>query len=237
MAEIKDLVEKMEDELRPYAIPLSEASNEQIDRFNELSDIKYVLERMPLTDEQVIMLAYLPQLLENIEALRLDPERDNQTVAEAVADYLIGAAPQYRNGLLHDKIRAEREKYLAGVIDSLMKMDEISVSDFLSMAYEATLKQEIYLLLGNSDAMDDRMVALLLSSEQPLDGIYQEWIGNDLSIEDALLETVDGFLYNCEKDMRSRYEYGGKLPDYIVERFENAAQTEPDDELSEDLEP
>ena len=237
MATMQDLIDKLDDELHSIAVPPSEASGETAERFGNLCVIKNTLAKIPLTDEQVNMLAYMPKPLESIEAVWRDPSRDNQTIAEAVADYLIEAAPQYRRGLLFDKMSNELDRYLADAMSSLAKTGEISTADFVSVSYEVTLKQEILMLFDNDDAINDRMIEILLATKQPLDGIYQEWLGNDLSVEDVLLEMLDSFIYNSEKDLRSQYEYGGKLPDYIVERFERTAQTGPDDEVSEDLEP
>lgn len=228
MAEIKNLIEKMEDELHMIAVPPNEASGEIAQQFGTMCVIKNVLEKMSLTDEQLDMLLYMPKLLHSIEALWSDLSRDNQTIAEAVNDYLLSSVPEYRHRKLSDRARTEYEEY----IESLKTMPPEKIID---AAYEIAYKADMLAVI--EEITDEDNICVLLTLEQPLASLYSEWLGNDYSIMEDLELTSDDLIRKQEKDLRSQYEYGGKLPDYIVEWFESETQADPDDEFLEDLEP
>jgi len=240
MATKDDLLEKLENEIHLFAVPPSEAADDfYLKRIGAMTAIKGELGNLPLTDEQVEMLMSFDNPLFGIEAVWTDPLRDigEKSVSEAVAVYLIEAVSQYRRTLLYGKMKAEYDKYLAEVIEYLAKTNEISPIRLVNEAHEMAQKQSILLILEDDTAIDDRMVEILLSTEYPLDGIYQEWLDNDLSTKDMLLETMDGFVYQREKDLLCDYQNGEELPEYLMKRFDDMAQGDFNGDLTEDLEP
>ena len=60
----------------------------------------------------------------------------------------------------------------------------------IESAYEFTMKNELYLMVDAGE-MSARQVDTLLTFEHPLDALYQDWIDCDISLCDALRDSID----------------------------------------------
>lgn len=77
--------------------------------------------------------------------------------------------------------------------DLLEFLKSLPPEEIIRHSYEKTMKEDFLLILENK--MDDFPDAtLLIETEQPLDYLYNEWLGNDFSylplLEDTLYNTM-----------------------------------------------
>lgn len=74
---------------------------------------------------------------------------------------------------------------------SLSKMD---VDDVIYKSYETTYREQIYCILESEteDRLEEQQIKRLLSIDNLLDFMYQEWMKTDVSDYDILTEVIFG---------------------------------------------
>jgi len=229
-----DLIYELENEIGRFATPLIETPDESnLKRFRAMTVIKSELESLPLTDEQVEMLMSFYKPLQNIEAFWTNPMRQNgdKNVSEVVADYLMEGLSKYRCSKLHNNAMIEHENYFA-------RIKKLPPQQIIEVAYEMVLKDEILSILADlNHSMDGRTVEILLSTQNPIDSIYQEWLGGNQPLRDMLKSTMASFVEQSENKLLRDYQNGAELPEYLVKRFDDMVLDNSDYELTEGFEP
>ena len=99
---------------------------------------------------------------------------------------------------LYEKISKEYEAY----INNLKKETPTYIID---KSYETTIKEEItYLFDPNSRYFSDEQIKKLNKCEYPLDTLYDDWLKNDLGINDDIRESVNEYLSTLTYERKNK---------------------------------
>ena len=99
---------------------------------------------------------------------------------------------------LYEKISKEYEVY----INNLKKQTPTYIID---KSYETTIKEEItYLFDPNSRYFSDEQIKKLNKCEYPLDTLYDDWLKNDLGINDDIRESVNEYLSTLTYERKNK---------------------------------
>lgn len=86
---------------------------------------------------------------------------------------------------LYEKASREQEEF----INKLMTSEPKTI---IEASYEKVIKDDILILLEDN-ILSDEQVLILSKLEYPLKTLYGEWLNNDFSHMDYLLQTIENF--------------------------------------------
>lgn len=84
---------------------------------------------------------------------------------------------------LYNKLKVEFDKY----IDNLKTL---SPDEMIKHSYETVFKEEILICFENGNPLNNRQSKALLSTKNPLDYLYSEWLDADSSYLDSVLDSI-----------------------------------------------
>ena len=178
--------------------------------------MKRELENIPLSDTQRDMLLTMENVLEQAWVFRNTPVPDRcmnpENISEVVYYFLQDKGAEYRAGLLYDRAKAEFDA----------RMEEIAAlppKEILDHAYEKVIKEEF---LGELEqGLDEWETDTLLTYPQPLAVLFSEWMDNDYSFLDCIVDTMQDTVQRREKELRScQFHVNGEPPQELKDYYE-----------------
>lgn len=160
------------------------------------------------------------------------PKLERSDFYEITYKYLEEVDFDDRNSQLYERASAE----YAGFIENLRRK---TPKEIIDAAYEITLKEDILCLL-ESHNMSKKEINILLTLENPLESIYNEWMDNDHSHMEALQQTMDDMIDVHEHNLAyHQFDCDGKIPDIMQDYYaEYEEGEEPEkDEAGNEAEP
>lgn len=169
------------------------ASSEDLTSFHSEVEIKYQicneLYNIFMSDEMVQALMLKDNALDDAYRFYLEENRDNQ-VFLAVSDYLEKEERSYLADKLYDRVKAEYDEHL-GEVKTWPPEKIIDEAYKLTILYDFMCSLDSYL---DATLSTERLKALL-SLDNPLWSMYQEWMRSDYShmddIRDVIMQTAD----------------------------------------------
>ena len=104
------------------------------------------------------------------------------------------------NELLYEKMQNEYNRFL-------MELDELLPIDVVRNAYQIVMKEDILSCFVDSRRPQIEAKALYLL-QNPLDDLYQEWLGTDGSYMDMLRDTIDERAKSAVREMKEKQREG-----------------------------
>lgn len=178
--------------------------------------IKSELENIPLSDTQRDMLLAMDNVLEQAWTFRNTPVPDRcmdpENISEVVYYFLQDKGAGYRADLLYNRAKAEFDAC----------MEEIAAlppKEILGCAYEKVIKEEF--LCQMEDELPEDTVNVLLTYPQPLAVLFSEWMDNDYSFLDCIVDTMQDTVQRREKELRScQFHVNGEPPQELKDYYE-----------------
>lgn len=147
--------------------------------------MKNELENIPLSDTQRDMLLAMENVLEQAWIFRNTPVPNRcmnpENISEVVYYFLQDKGAEYRADLLYNRAKAEFDA----------RMEEIAAlppKEILGCAYEKVIKEEF--LYQMEDELSEDTVSVLLTYPQPLAVLFGEWMDNEYSFLDCIVDTM-----------------------------------------------
>lgn len=100
------------------------------------------------------------------------------------------------NELLYEKVQAEYDAF----IEELKKMPPEQI---VEKSYQKTIKEDLVTICRETDRPQKEAKALYLL-KYPLEEIYQEWLGTDVSYMDLLRDSVDERAASAVKELKEK---------------------------------
>ena len=210
--------EKLDEEIRRAARPLEELTpnDPYFTRIQGMLAMKRELENIPLSDTQRDMLLAMDNVLEQAWTFRNTPVPDRcmdpENISEVVYYFLQDKGAGYRADLLYNRAKAEFDA----------RMEEIAAlppKEILGCAYEKVIKEEF--LCQMEDELPEDTVNVLLTYPQPLAVLFSEWMDNDYSFLDCIVDTMQDTVQRREKELRScQFHVNGEPPQELKDYYE-----------------
>jgi len=82
------------------------------------------------------------------------------------------------------------EKAKVEQVEYIEKLKQLTPEKILECAYEYVIKEELLIFLEHEIFENEEDLATLSKLEYPLNTIYLEWLGQDISFMDALRQSI-----------------------------------------------
>jgi hypothetical protein len=104
----------------------------------------------------------------------------------AAKDELGGASTLTTREQIYSKMSAEYGAFVA-------ELKSLPPEDAVKGAYEKVFKHDILTCFDNECSFDDAEIAVLLTLDNPLEALYRNWLGSDVSYFDMLRENISDY--------------------------------------------
>jgi hypothetical protein len=122
---------------------------------------------------------------------------------------------------LYSKLSAEYEAFIEN-------LKSLPPQEIIEAAYEKVFKEEILSCLEYGVNLSNREISALLTLDNPLDGLYRNWLHTDVSYTDDLTDSIHGFAVReteWQTDVGRKILEPGESPE--TEKSDSPAVPEP----------
>lgn len=100
------------------------------------------------------------------------------------------------NELLYEKVQAEYNAFIE-------EIKQLPPEQIVEKSYQKTIKEDLVTICGEINRPQNEAKALYLL-KNPLEEMYQEWLGTDVDYMDLLRDTVDERAKSAVKELKEK---------------------------------
>ena len=202
-----DLIDKLDREVENltdegYKPVRGRALSENLEKIN----FRTMLYNMPMSDEMIEALCAKDNVLDELYKMALSTDEINDYF-DFVADYAANAEHEHVANKLYGRLADEYNEYIDGV-------KKLPPEKIIDEAYKITMSSDIKFSFDDCSKFSTEQLKAIMSLENPLWELYQEWQDRDCTYMDSITEMIEEVADNhIENSEENTFEIG----DYAIE--------------------